>query len=305
MRYFYVVLAVLGILLLALLVYFIIRHRKKSARKKVCSMCREEKICKLDVLLEPFGFCYVEQDDSISSRMYPWQRQMGYCRAYDKTAIAMNMVIDCEPIYFDYGDDRYLLELWKGQYGCAAGTEIGIYVNREGDFEKPAEELFYECVSDGERLPLSFELMKDKKTVLRRRAVHWWLTGFRVGMYARPEELTLRARISFPDAHMCSAFYKGLLRVGYEPEEICVERLTVCFCFGKPHTPQYYQDSAIRQWRRRQVMRGNKRSCRRYCRMTKGFDSTLNRISFLGYCFPVLYHFIIGLGMKNRCGKCG
>lgn len=307
MRYFYVFLAVLAILvLLSLLVFLIIRHRRKWAREKVCSLCAEEKIRQLDAAMEPFGFCYVERDDSISSRMYPWQRQMGYCKAYDKNAVAMSMVIDCEPIYFNYGGCRYLIEFWKGQYGCTTGAEIGIYVNQEGDFEKPAEELFYECVSDKERLPLSFKLIKDGKIVLKRRAVHWWLTGFLVGMYAKPEELTLKAEVSFPDFGMCNAFYEGLLRAGYERREICVERQTVCFSFRKPHTRQYYQHSWIRSCRRKWTMRRNRRNCKLYCRVTRGFDSTLNRLTFLGYCFPVLYHIMIKLGMKgSRCKRCG
>lgn len=306
MRYFYVILAVLVILLLlALLAFFIIRHRKKCARKKVCSTCVEEKIRQLDAALEPFGFCYEERDDSISSRMYPWQRQMGYCKAYDKMAVAMDMVIDCEPIYFDYEGCRYLIEFWKGQYGCAAGAEIGIYVNQEGDFDKPAEELFYECASDKERLFLSFELVKDGQIVLKRQAVHWWLTGFRPGMYSKPEELTLKVGVSFPNPSMCSAFYEGLLRAGYECRELCVKRLTVFFSFRKPHTRQYYQGFKIRSWWRRQIMRRNRYSCKCYCKVTRGFDSTLNRITFLGYCFPVLYHVMIRLGMKgSRCKRC-
>lgn len=300
MRYFYVILAVAGIFfLIMLLACLFIWHRRYCARKKVCTIGTEEKIAKLNAALEPFGFYYEKADDSISSGMHPWQRKMGYCKAYDETAVAMNIVIDCEPIYFNYGSRRYLLEFWKGQYGCTTGAEIGFYVNRDRDFDKPAEELFYECVNDEERLPLSFMLIKDEKVILQRNAVHWWLTGFRVGMYTQPEELTLRVGVSFPNLGMCSAFYEGLLRAGYGRKEIYVDKHTVFFSFGKPHTKQYSPKVLRRKW----VMRGNRHSCRLYCRMTQGFDSTLNRITFLGYSFPLLYRIMIRLGVKSRYFK--
>lgn len=283
----------------ALMVYLLLWHRIRRAQKKVYSLSTGEKANRLNAALEPFGFCYEEGDDSISSGMYPWQRQMGYCKAYDETAMAMNIVIDCEPIYFNYGSRRYLLELWKGQYGCTTGAEIGIYVNREGDFEKPAEELFYDCVEDEERLFLSFNLIRNEEVILRRQALHWWLTGFLPGMYTEPEELTLKAGISFPNLGMCSAFYEGLLRAGYGRKEIHVEKHTVFFSFGKPHARQAAYKGLFRKW----IRKCNRYHCSIYCKITKNFDTTLNRITFLGYSFPFLYRILIRLGVKRRYFK--
>lgn len=298
MRYFYIALAVVGIILLIVLILLLLcRLRKRRARKKVCRLSTEEKCRSLNKALTPFGFCYEAGDDSIGVQMYPWQREMGYCRAYDEAAIAMYMVIDCEPVYFNYAGQRYLIEFWKGQYGCTTGAEIGIYVNRSGDFERPAADLFYECVKDEERQPMSFALIRNGKIVLRRSAVHWWLTGFRVGMFSQPQELRLEASVGFPTVGMARAFYDGMLRAGYEPEEIHMEKCTVSFVFDKPRTKQSYR---YPNWYRRCIMRRNRKNCRCYCRITKCFSTTLDRISFLGYCFPLLYRLMIRMGTKCR-----
>lgn len=299
MRCFCIVLIVVGILvLIALLGILLIRIRMCWAARKVrkCS-CEEKKEC-LNKALNTFGFCYDERNDAICSGMYPWQREVGYCRAYDEGAATMYMVFDCEPIYFDYGGVRYLIELWKGQYGCTTGAEVGLYVNYDGDMGKSPEKLFYECVEDGDRLPMQFVLFRNDEAVLERSALHWWLTGFQVGMYSEADELTMEVRICFPNFAMCRAFCDGLLRAGYSRSAIRLEQLCVSIRFDKPHVSQ--PDLCGRRCRRR-ICRRNRRNCRLYCRVTRCFCSTLDKISYLGFCFPLLYRIIIRMGMK--CNK--
>jgi hypothetical protein len=55
------------------------------------------------------------------------QRKAGYCWNYDRAAPIFNMIIDCEPICFKYGGAKWMIELWKGQYGIMTGAEIGVY----------------------------------------------------------------------------------------------------------------------------------------------------------------------------------
>lgn len=296
MRCFYIALAVIAVLLLIiLLAILLIRLRMRCAEKKVRSLSKKEKCCTLNEALSPFGFCYLGKDDSISSVMYPWQREMGYCRAYDEAAPAMSMIMDCEPVYFDYCDRRYLIELWKGQYGCTTGAEIGIYVNSEADKRKPPEQLFYQCASDEERLPMCFILYKNGERILERAALHWWLTGFIVGMFSERCELSMEVGIEFPDAAMRTAFYNGLLRAGYSMDEIRIEQNRVYFLFDVPRTrqPSGYPKCCLK-W----ISHRNRVNCRLYCRVTDRFCSTLDRISFIGYCFPLLYRIIVRIGTK-------
>ena len=78
------------------------------------------------------GIPYDPDQDIIYSKMYPVQRQLGYAYGYDAAALLMGAVIDCEPIFFDYGGKTWMIELWKGQYGLETGCEIGVYYRATG-----------------------------------------------------------------------------------------------------------------------------------------------------------------------------
>ena len=64
--------------------------------------------------------------------MDPLQRSLGYAYGYDAAAIRMATIIDCEPIFFDYDNKHWMIELWKGQYGLETGCEVGVYTRPIG-----------------------------------------------------------------------------------------------------------------------------------------------------------------------------
>ena len=108
MRCFYFWLIVVAILVFwAGIVILGVQLRKRWAIRKVQQGIPEEKEKKLNHALAAFGFCYDPQNDAVCSGMYPWQREAGYCKAYDEAAATMYMIFDCEPIYFDYGGAHY------------------------------------------------------------------------------------------------------------------------------------------------------------------------------------------------------
>ena len=72
-------------------------------------------------------------------------------------------------------------------------------------------------------LKMSMELMRDGKCVFRLTCVHWWLTGFSMGLFSWPKQLSLNASITFPDCAMMNAFIEGLLKQSY-----CRCDLTIC-----------------------------------------------------------------------------
>lgn len=301
MRYFYWVLIGLAVLAGAVLLLWRLVHlRRKWACKRVKARYREAKIWVLNEALAPFGFMYEPKGDLITSGMYPWQREMGYCRQYDEAAPLMNMIFQCEPIYFEYDGKRWLLELWKGQYGCNTGAEIGLYVRRDADEEEEAEKLFYECAEDEERIAMQFVLYYGEKQIMERRGIHWWLTGFCPGLYSRPEELELKVRLYFPDCGMQKAFCDGLLRAGYRQSDFHTEQNCVSLSFLQPKTQQ---PQRVGQLRRDMVSRKNRRYCRWYCRATRDFDSTLDKITFLGFGFPLAYRLLIRAGRRGQKRK--
>ena len=301
MRYFNGVLLGVGILLLVAGVIFLLtRLRMYYARQKVKRMSMKEKEQRVNDALAPFGFGYDEENDGICSTMYPWQREMGYCRAYDERAFSMYMVIDCEPVYFSYNGNRYLLELWKGQYGCTTGAEIGLYVNRSKDWESPADELFYECAEDEERIYMHYVLYKNGQRIQERSGIHWWLTGFCVGMFSDKSELAMEVEIGFPNGGMCNAFCESLIRMGYDRRTLRVEQYRVSFLYDRPYSIQPTVCSGLCC---RVVMRRNRKNCKLYTRVSKDFSNTLDKISYIGYCFPLLYRTLIRIGTKSNGRK--
>jgi len=185
------------------------------------------------------------------------QRQFGYAYGYDAAALGMNAILDCEPIFFDYAGKHWMIELWKGQYGLETGCEIGVYNRqigstspgyalldatvgaRPGD-SNPSHNLFFDCAKDDERLVVSSTLYKNGQALFfRGPEKHWWLTGFKWGIYSRPQELTMDVSITCLDAAMRTALLDALEDMGYSVD---VSSGTVSFKFATPSSHQPRSD---------------------------------------------------------------
>jgi hypothetical protein len=199
------------------------------------------------------GFLYDPRHDIIYSRMYPLQRDFGYAYGYDAAALGMTAIIDCEPIFFDYAGKHWMIELWKGQYGLETGCEIGVYNRsigstspvyavldatigaRPGD-SNASHNLFFDCAKDHERLVMSSTLYKNGELLFfRGPEKHWWLTGFKWGIYSRPDELTMDVSITCLDATMRTALANSLEGIGYGVRTFAT---TLSFQFATPKSTQ-------------------------------------------------------------------
>ena len=210
------------------------------------------------------GFAYHPDKDIICSTMNNVQRMGGYCKGYDEAAIAINSVIDSEPIFFCYDGFEWMIELWKGQYGIETGCEIGIYY-REQDkplsiAEKTVLGKLYDCVPDERMLDLRFCLLNEGQELFARDWTrHWWLTGFHWGIQTEPEQLEMRLGIRFPNREMQQAFVcQGLKALCYTYVE--TDGCSVEFCFSKPMTPQ----PAAREKMRKSVQMMNREMVKTY-----------------------------------------
>lgn len=248
----------------------------------------QQKVDELNKDLEPFGFAYYEPDDLFYSTMECWQRDCGYCRLYDEACAPLSMVIDSEPIYFEYDNRRWLIQLWKGQYGLNTGCEMGVYSTTAPNLDIP--DLFngtlYECVNDDELLLLGFTLIKKNKVIMARRARHWWLTGFKLGEFSEPEDLVMNCEITLKDQAMLTAFIGGLEEAGYNTNEFSVNKLTVNIVFNKPRTSQPATRNALID----NIMQTNNRNnCEAYEIITKKYGNTLDKINIIKLESPKLY----------------
>ena len=280
----------IGLFILAiilLLLFGLSMGRRLRAVRKVMSMSEKEKISKFNKDLYPYGFEYNACHDIVQSRMHPWQREAGYCRLYDELSINLNLIFDCEPIYFTYKEKRWLLELWKGQYGITTGAEIGLYNTDKPDVDIPGlfKGPFFECASDDERIPMAYILERKGKELFRRKQLHWWLTGFSVGTFSKPKDLVMKVQLTFPTYEMRNAFLHGLAKAGYNMEEVLLNEKTVYFVFDQPKTRQPVHNKLRIFF----IQKQNKFNCRLFNLETINFKKTLNKVMFLEFMFPILF----------------
>jgi hypothetical protein len=203
------------------------------------------------------GFLYDPEQDIIYSRIDAWQHRFGYCYAYDAAALFSSFIFDCEPIFFRHGNKEWMIEFWKGQYGIETGCEAGIY-NRSDDDNTPEllaldatigrrknkngridgqHAKFYKCVDRNEYALIAFRLSRNGTELFSRGPeYHWWLTGFRWGVFSRPEELVMEVSVKFQDMAMQWAFVNSLRQLGYT--NVDVSSCGVHFVFD---TPRSYQ----------------------------------------------------------------
>jgi hypothetical protein len=212
----------------------------------------------LAIAVDLAGFRYDPQQDILYSKMYPFQRSLGYAYGYDAAALALSAIIDCEPIFFDYANKTWMIELWKGQYGLETGCEIGVYnrpidssslvyrvldatLGRRPKDPDPSHHRFFDCASDTDLLSMALTLYRNGQAVFSRGPEkHWWLTGFKWGLLSEPEDLTMEVSITCLDAFMTATFMSALASIGYQ--NLTTVGDTVSFTFDTPHSPQPRSD---------------------------------------------------------------
>jgi hypothetical protein len=230
--------------------------------------------------------------------MDPWQRKMGYCRLYDEASAPLNMIIDCEPVYFEYGGKRWLIEFWKGQYAMSAGGEVGVYNTDGPDMDVPGlfNGTFYNCAKHEDCLYMAYSLYRNEKMLFRRKGRHWWLTGFKLGEFAEPSELTMHLSIAMKDAEMLNAFIEGLGKAGYSEENIFIEGNIVSLVYKQPHSPQPVTRTPETDWL---IQKKNELFCSKFREITGGYNNFPEKMNAIREQAPEIYDAILHIG-KNK-----
>lgn len=296
--YLFLTIAIPILLILVILTHF----RKKRNIRKVCALGMSDKCKLLDELMEPFGYCYVPSEDVFSTRLDAWQRQMGYCKLYDDSAYHLHMIFDSLPVYFDYRGRTWLLEFWKGQYGINTGAEIGLYYADRILEDNELGQTLFQAVEDGDMVKMSFSLFKNDERISYLTGRHWWLTVFHVGCFSRPQELSMRASVTFPDREMAESFVRGLARAGYSHSDICRQCNTVTLSFV---TFESKKKRLLRNLRIRLAMWSNRFWCRVYLFITRPFRLSADRILYLYYYLPFAFRRTLRIRRfrKRKSGK--
>ncbi len=249
-------------------------------------------------VLDSLGYTYDARQDIFYSGISSWQREMGYCRLYDEAAAPMSMIIDCEPIYFEYDNRKWLIEFWKGQYGITTGCEIGIYAADDPDIKTEYfNGTFYECAGEEDLLSISFEMTKNGKKLIKRKDVHWLLTGFKLGEFSEPGELSVFISIKLKDKVMRDEFIGGLKSAGYNDEEIVIINNTVSLVFEKPRTEQPYTRTELTDCR---MQTNNKDLCEKFNKLTYLQDNSIDKLLYLKNTAPDLFEEFCNMIGRNK-----
>lgn len=252
--------------------------------------CTEK--CKLiQELLAPFGYYYYGRQDVVSTRNDAWQRQAGYTALFDRAALHLHMVFDALPIYFDYQDRTWLIELWKGQYGINTGAEVGVYYTDGLITPDKYSTAHFDAVSDCDRLPISFTLYHNNEVLASMSNTSWWLTAFLVGAFTNPSQLSMDISIAFPNVEMQRSFLNALRQSGNPHLDFRCRNLTVRIHYanGCPVSPVCPEKiSLFRRIRIAWAQCCNKLLCRLYRWLARPFHTTLDRVIFLYELLPFL-----------------
>ncbi len=277
----------IGIVIIALLIISLFAFwQKRKAIEKVCSMTSIEKCKLLNSLIEPFGYCYDECQDIISSRNDAWQRDVGYTAFFDRAASHFNMVFDYLPVYFHYQNRTWLIELWKGQYGINTGSEVGIYYADRLLSEEELSTALFHAVDDRDMLPVSMELFRGRNLLASLSKKTWWLTIFCMGMFSQPPQLNLEVSIHFQDCDMRCSFLNALLQTGFPKDSVraCGNTVSIQYC-GKPNRKYGFWQRISRKW----AQFTNRIFCRIYLCITKCFSLTADKLLYLYYLLPFAF----------------
>jgi len=287
-----------SILVLVMIVFYLLFRIVRSLFSRPVMSDTDE----FKKLLGDAGYSFDSSQNIFYSKMNAWQRKYGYCRLYDEAAPALGMIIDSEPVRFEYGGKRWLIEFWKGQYHLSTGCEIGVYYTEEPDLDIPGlfSGTFYQCADNGNRLDLVFVLYKNGKELFHRDGKHWWLTGFKPGEFSEPWDLTMRIRIMLKDADMCRSFVRALRRTGYRDPDIHVNGVTVEFTFDRPYSSQPLTRTEETDWI---IQRNNERVCGMYQEVTEDFDSWTEKLRAIRERQPLIYQALFNIGKTKRIFK--
>ena len=251
----------------------------------------------LDNAISIAGYAYDAKQDIFYSNLDAWQRKVGYCRLYDEAAAPLGMIMDCEPIYFEYNDQKWMIAFWKGQYDMVTGGEIGIYTEAlDLKIIGIIQGTFYHCVSDAHLLPMSFTLLKNGKKLFSRKGKHWWLTGFKLGEFSEPSELKMDIMITLENARMRDAFVRGLWNAGYSLDQFTKFRNSVSLTFETPLTTQPLTRTKPTDWI---IQRKNELLCLKYQEITKPYATVKDKVKALEEKAPEMFQTMSRIGKSK------
>lgn len=263
------------------LIIILLNIRRKKSRNRVCTMCADDKYLLLDKILEPFHYCYLPSQDILISQTFAGP-------APGRSGTSSHRIIDKLPVYFDYQNSTWLLELQKGRYGIYTGCEIGLFCGDGILTDSERKTAIFQPANHPSFMKMTFSLYRRDVPLTKLSAAGNLIKVLHAGCFCDPEELTVHIRLTFLCAEMAHAFAEGLTKAGYPPMDICFHCNSVTFIFSS-----LLQNAASSDCRSSFPKIMLRRKCRLFFFLTKAFDQTADRILYLYFYLPCLFKWFL------------
>lgn len=136
-----------------------------------------------------------------------WMQDFGFCLFYDIFCYATPFFnYMTRRFKFDYDGKEWMVQIWKGNYVSANGSEVGIYCRDKGKFGS-----YYDCY-DGV-MNMTLGLSYKDETIYELNGEHWWLNGFKLSktLY-KPSEMKMSFSIELLSDEMANALANSINR---------------------------------------------------------------------------------------------
>lgn len=157
--------------------------------------------------------------------------------------------------------------------------------------------MFYDSAIDSDMLNIKFVLKKNGKRLFTRKGKHWWLTGFRLGEFSNPDDLTMKIEITLKTKAMLRAFMKGLQSTGYKREELSIKENIIALEFNKPKTKQPFTRNEKTE---KIILNNTKALCETYQDITQDYDGLPEKVAAIKLKAPQVYKHIINIGKNDE-----
>ena len=144
---------------------------------------------------------------------------------------------------------------------------------------------------------MAFTLKKGNRILFTREDRHWWLTGFVVGEFSEPAELSMEIKITLPCAEMRDAFLAGMKKTGYSEKDYKVLDNTVYFTFDQPRSAQPFTRTPKTDWL---IQRKNELLCRSYQEITQSHLTFPEKIAAIKEELPEMHRLIMNMGKSKQ-----
>lgn len=248
--------------------------RMKRVILKIWSMTPLERYCKLNVLLERYGFYYEAEQDVFLKRSdcVAQNRRIKREKKNKKNSIAASFV---------YGSQNYLLCISQKQKGIFWQIKVQFFI--EGRHGRYYPMKGKRCLD----MALVFYNKGNRNIIIGQKG--WQLLVQKPCCLYNPERMKLRMRIIFPDSNMALAFAKGVREAGWRFVVLSRD------CTGVMLDILSMQDAGKTKKRlfKRAVQQVNRTLIYGYFSITKPFYKTVDRMLFfhemLPFLFPLLF----------------